>query len=301
MTPPLLHKGDRVAIVATARKVSPAEMEPAIGLLNHWGLDVQVDDSLFAAENQFAGSDTHRADCLQKAIDDPRIRAIFCARGGYGTVRMVDRVDFSPLLRNPKWIVGYSDVTVLHSHLHNVLNIETLHAIMPINIPAQSWEKNLPAIESLRQLLFEGSASCSFPSHPLSRAGEAEGVVVGGNLSILYSLMGSASDISTDGKILFIEDLDEYLYHIDRMMWCLRRAGKLNNLKALIVGAMSDMHDNATAFGKSAEEIVREAVEDFDYPVCFNAPFGHIGTENRALPLGRNVKISVGKESKIMI
>ena len=295
----LLKPGDLVALTATARKVSPAEVEPAIRLFESWGLRVAVPDGLFEADNQMAGSDASRADRLQKLVNDSEARAIICARGGYGTVRVVDRVDFSPLKMNPKWVVGYSDVTVLHSNIGRHCGIPTLHATMPLNIPADACRTVYPATESLRQVLFEGKAHYEFANEGVvgNRQGRCSAPVVGGNLSVLYSLLGSDSDIDTEGKILLLEDLDEYLYHIDRMMMALRRAGKLEGLRGLLVGAMSDMHDNAVPFGRTAEEIVRDAVADYGYPVAFNCRFGHIGTENRALPLGVETKVRVASDS----
>lgn len=297
-TPDFLTQGDKIAIVATARKVSSEEIQPSVELFRSWGLEVVYDERLFAADNQFAGPDDLRAACLQQYLDNPDIKAIVCARGGYGTVRIIDRLDFSAFARNPKWIVGYSDVTVLHSHINKCLNISTLHATMPLNIPADATVKSYPAIESLRAALFgnlQGYSNLQLrsPSSVHNRCGRCHGQVVGGNLSILYSLCGSASDIDTRGKILFIEDLDEYLYHIDRMMQNLKRTGKLQNINGLIVGALSDMHDNAIPFGKTAEEIVLEAVADYGYPVLFCQNFGHVGTENLALPLGVEMELSV--------
>lgn len=297
-----LKKGDRVAIAATARKVSPQEMEPAIKLLQHWGLEVVIPEGLYAEDHQMAGTDEHRAALLQSLIDDNDIRAILCARGGYGTVRILDRMNLAPLEQHPKWIIGYSDVTALHSHVHNLLGMETLHATIPINIPPDATAVPYPATDSLRQALFAGSCQYNLQcSTTLLRPGKAEGTIVGGNLSVLYSIMGSQSDIDTAGKILFIEDLDEYLYHIDRMMMCLKRSGKLDNLSALIVGGMSDMHDNAIPFGKTAEEIIWDAVKEYDYPVCMGMPFGHIGMGNRALILGRQTTLNITPNGNVTI
>ena len=193
-------------------------------------------------------------------------------------------------------------MTALHSHVHNLLGMETLHATMPINIPPDAAAVPYPATDSLRQALFAGSCEYNIQcSTTLLRPGKAEGVVVGGNLSVLYSIMGSQSDIDTAGKILFIEDLDEYLYHIDRMMMCLKRSGKLRNLRGLIVGGMSDMHDNAIPFGKTAEEIIWDAVKEYDYPVCMGMPFGHIGMENRALILGRQTELNIQPNGNVTI
>jgi muramoyltetrapeptide carboxypeptidase len=220
-------------------------MEPAIKLLQHWGLEVVIPEGLYAEDHQMAGTDSHRAAVLQRLIDDTDIRAILCARGGYGTVRILDCLNLTALEQHPKWIIGYSDVTALHSHIHNLLGMETLHATMPINIPPDAVAVPYPATDSLRQALFAGSCQYNLQcSTTLLRPGKAEGVVVGGNLSVLYSIMGSPSDIDTASKILFIEDLDEYLYHIDRMMMCLKRSGKLCNLKGIICRAVIHNDNN---------------------------------------------------------
>jgi muramoyltetrapeptide carboxypeptidase len=199
-------------------------------------------------------------------------------------------------VKNPKWIVGYSDITVLHSHIHRHFGIETLHAIMPVNFKDQC--DGNPAINSLKKALFGKPVSYRIPAEPYFRKGSAKGQLVGGNLSILYSLTNTNSDISPHGKILFIEDLDEYLYHIDRMMMNLRRSGKLENLAGLIVGGMTKMHDNEVPFHKTAIEIIAEAVEDYPYPVCYNFPAGHLD-DNRALILGREVTFEVADEVKL--
>lgn len=300
-SPQPLKEGDSVAIVATARKISETELKPAIRLFESWGLRVVLPKNIYAEDNQFAGSDEQRAADLQWAIDNEEVKAVVCARGGYGTVRIIDRIDFRRFAAAPKWIVGYSDVTVLHSHVHTNLGIATLHATMPLNITADDKDHPSPAIASLKQMLFEGHVNYLTPSHQDNRPGTATAPIVGGNLSILYSLCGSASDIVTEGKILFIEDLDEYLYHIDRMMQNLKRTGKLKGLKGLIVGGMTDMHDNTIPFGKRAEEIVIDAVKEYDYPVCFNAPFGHIGGENRAIALGVAVSLKCNQDGSFTI
>jgi muramoyltetrapeptide carboxypeptidase len=272
--PPFLKPGDKIAIAATARKVSKLEMQPAIEIFSGWGLEVVMHPDLFAEENQFAGPDALRAGIFQYYLDDDSIKAIICARGGYGTVRMIDRLDFSRFNHNPKWIIGYSDVTVLHNHIHTHTNVCSLHATMPINMQQPALSDT--SINQLYNSLFGISVETIIPPHPLNKYGHAKGQLVGGNLSVLFSLLGSTSDTDTAGKILFIEDLDEYLYHIDRMMQALKRAGKLSNLAGLVVGGMSDMRDNVIPFGKTAEEIIREAIGDFDYPVCFNYPAGHL-------------------------
>jgi len=287
--PPLLRKGDTVGIVSTARKISPEELQPAVKKLEEWGLKVKTGDNLFASYHQFAGTDDQRAHDFQSMIDDDDVKAVLCARGGYGTVRIVDRIDFSKFEQNPKWVIGYSDVTVLHSHIHN-LGVETLHATMPVNFPAGGQENN--ALLSLKEALFTGQTNYRIPAHQFNVEGRAEAVVTGGNLSILYSLTGSPSDIDSSGKILFFEDLDEYLYHIDRMMQNLKRNGKFDKTAAIIIGGMSDMNDNTIPYGKTAEEIVNEYVAESGCPVVFGFPAGHI-SDNRAVILGKKAVVNV--------
>jgi len=290
-TPPYLQKGDTVAIVAPARSVSIEEMMPAITLFEEWGLKVVLSEHLFAVQNQFAGTEEERAEDFQTMLDDDNVKAIFCARGGYGAVRIIDLILFEYFAQHPKWIVGYSDMTVLHSHIHTCFGVETLHATMPINVFANPHYESM---ESMHDALFGLPLSYQIPTTPLSRTGEGRGQLVGGNLSILYSLCASESDIRTEGKILFIEDLDEYLYHIDRMIQNMKRSGKLNHLSGLIVGGLSEMKDNTIPFGQTAEEIISEAVAEFDYPVCFGFPAGHLD-DNRALIMGREVKLIVNE------
>ncbi len=287
--PPYLNKGDKVAIVSTARKISKKELGHAVKVLENWGLIVVFGTSLFEEYYQFAGTDEKRAKDFQSALDDPTIKAIICARGGYGSVRIIDEIDFSNFHNVPKWIVGYSDVTVLHSHITNQINGCSIHGTMPINFESNTKE----ALDSLYSALFGKKVEYVLASNPKNRAGNSTGRLVGGNLSILYSLMGSPSGIDTRGCILFLEDLDEYLYHIDRMMLNLKRNGMLDVLSGLIVGAMSDMNDNPIPFGKSAEEIISDAVRDFDYPVVYGFPAGHID-DNRALYINKKANLMVG-------
>lgn len=292
--PSYLQKGDTVAIVSTARKITSDNIIPAIKLLEKWGLQVIIGETIGSEENQFSGSDEKRIADFQQMLDNPKIRAIWCARGGYGTVRIIDKLNFSAFKKNPKWIVGYSDITVLHSYIHN-FGIETLHATMPINLENNTQQ----ALESLKKSLFGKNLSYEIPADEKNKSGNASGELVGGNLSVLYSLLGSHSSINTDGKILFIEDLDEYLYHIDRMCINLKRNCYFENLKGLVVGGMTDMHDNEIPFGKTAEEILLDCVSEYDFPVVFNFPAGHLD-DNRALILGRKVTLEVGElKSKI--
>ena len=284
--PPHLKKGDKIAIIASARKIALEELGAAISVFKNWGLDVVLGDNLFKQNNQFSGTDAERAADLQTALDDKSIKAVISARGGYGTMRIIDKIDFSGFIEQPKWVIGYSDITVLHSHIHT-LGIQTLHATMPIN-----FSKNEEAVESLMKTLFAQHLTYEFEASVFNKKGVAEAEVVGGNLSLLYALSGSVSDLDTKGKILFMEDLDEYLYHIDRMLLNLQRAGKLRHLAGLLVGGMTDMKDNAIPFGKTAEEIIIDAVKEYDFPVCFNFPAGHVD-RNLALVLGKRMKLVV--------
>jgi muramoyltetrapeptide carboxypeptidase len=295
VTPPYLRQGDRIAIVSPARSISFEEVFPTIRLLESWGLEVILGTHMFGKHHQFSGTDDQRLHDLQQFLDDPGISAILCARGGYGTVRIIDRIDFAGFAEQPKWIVGYSDITVLHAHIHRHFNIETLHAVMPVNITASTPTDSL---ETLRNALFGSRIRYHFPAAGQSRSGEGEGQLVGGNLSILYSLMGSGSEIGTAGKILFLEDVDEYLYHVDRMMMSLKRSGKLDRLAGLIVGGMDRMNDNDIAFGQTAAEIIATAVKEYKYPVCFNFPAGH-GEKNLALILGRKIRLLVNQKVEI--
>ena len=291
-----------MALAAPARKVSPEEMAPAVAMLQSWGLEVLVPSGLYAADGQLAGSDAHRAALLQALLDDETVRAILCCRGGYGSVRIVDRLDFSRFARKPKWMVGYSDITVFHSHIQAHLGLPTLHATMPVNFPADG--RPTAATESLRRALF-GEPQVYEWEAPLTLNVQStrriEAPVAGGNLSMLYSLCGSPSAIDTRGKVLLIEDLDEYLYHIDRMMQNLKRNGMLDGLAALVVGGLTEMHDNTVPFGRTAEEIVADAVAEYGYPVVFGAPFGHLGDNNLALPLGTKMCLEFADSKKCRI
>ena len=293
--PPYLKKGDKIGIVSPARSISFDEVHPAIKLFQRYGLEVVLGNHVFSRHHQFAGTDGQRLHDFQQMLDDQAIRAIICSRGGYGSVRIIDQLDFSRFMDHPKWIVGYSDVTLFHSHLHRLAGVETLHATMPVNMAADA---NRTAIETMLNALFGYRITYSFTTQPPSREGKAEGILCGGNLSILYSLTGTASEVDTAGKILFIEDVDEYLYHIDRMMIHLKRAGKLDRLKGLIIGSMARMNDNTIPFGQTAEAIIASVVKDYRYPVCYGFPAGHLDN-NLALILGRKVKLTVGQKAEL--
>jgi muramoyltetrapeptide carboxypeptidase len=290
ISPPFLKPGDSVGIVAPARKISEEELLPSIKVLQSWGLKVKLSKRIYASFNQFAGKDEVRQQGFQAMLDDTEVKAIFSARGGYGALRIIDSLDFTQFKKHPKWIVGYSDVTVFHNHIHSHTGIETLHATMPIN-----FEKDGESLALLKKTLFGEPITYTLASHTLNRNGESKGILVGGNLSLLYALASTPSDIDTRDKILFLEDLDEYLYHIDRMMMQLKRGGKLANLKGLIIGSFSEMKDNTVPFGKTAEEIILDAVKEYNYPVCFGFPAGH-GNKNFPLFMGRTVSLSAKQE-----
>jgi muramoyltetrapeptide carboxypeptidase len=294
MKPPKpLQKGSTVGILSTARKISIPEVEAAIELLHSWDLKVVLGTTIDLEAHQFAGDDAARIENFQQFLDDDGIDAIWCARGGYGTIRMIDGIDFSKFTQQPKWIIGYSDVTVLHSKAQQ-LQVESLHATMPINVPKNSTA----SLESLRKVLFGESLQYTIPSVSYNRKGVASGELVGGNLSMLYSMLGSDLSLQTNGKILFLEDLDEYLYHVDRMLMNLKRNGYFENLAGLIVGGMTDMHDNTIPFGKNAHEIILEITSEYDFPICFNFPAGHLD-DNRALIFGRNVSLQITSEVQL--
>jgi muramoyltetrapeptide carboxypeptidase len=289
--PPFLKTGDTVAIVAPARKISARELAPAIDVIESWGLKVKVGNNIYAGDNQYAGTDEQRCADFQAMLDDSGVNAIISARGGYGTLRIIDKLNFFELAKYPKWIAGYSDVTVLHSHINKNIGMETLHCTMPV-----SFSKDSESVNLLKKALFGREMEYTFDNHLLNRKGDSEAELVGGNLSLLYALASSASDVNTDGKILFLEDLDEYLYHIDRMMMQLKRSGKLSRLKGLVLGGFTEMKDNTVPFGKTAEQIIMDAVNEYNYPVCFGFPAGH-GEKNFPLYLGRKVQISVQEKT----
>jgi len=294
ITPPYLKKGDTIAIVATARKNIEDNLQPAISWLKNWGLEVVIGNTIGLDRNQLAGTDEERAADFQTQLDNPNIKAIWCVRGGYGTVRIIDMLDFSKFKQTPKWIVGFSDVTVLHSHL-NTMGFQSIHGIMPVSVKATEDAK-----ESLRKALFGEHIEYTVPCENMNRLGKAKGELVGGNLSILYSLFGSVSAIDCTDKILFIEDLDEYLYHIDRMMMNLKRNGCLESLKGIIVGGMTKMNDNEIPWGKNALEIIDDVTSKYNIPIIYNFPAGHMA-DNRALVFGRQISMEVNDlESKVV-
>ena len=294
ITPPYLQKGDTIAIVATARKNIDDNLKPAIALAKSWGLEVVIGKSIGLDDHQLAGTDEQRAADFQSMIDNPNIKAIWCVRGGYGTARMLDLVDFSKFKESPKWVIGFSDVTVLHSHL-NTLGIASIHGIMPVNVEKASTEVE----ETLRKSLFGETLEYKVSCENENKLGVAEGELVGGNLSILYSLMGSESQVNCKGKILFLEDLDEYLYHIDRMMLSLKRCGCFEGLNGLVVGSFIKMHDNEIPWGKTAHQIILDVTKKYNFPIVFNFPAGHIH-DNNTLIFGKKVSLNSNDKETIL-
>lgn len=292
--PEYLKKGDTVGILATARKIDLATLQPGIKLLESWGLKIVIGKTIGKEQNQLAGPDWQRATDFQEMLDNPNIKAIWAAKGGYGTVRIVDRINFDNFKKRPKWVIGFSDVTVMHSHINN-MNIGTLHAIMAISAKSATPE----AIESFRKALFGEKLEYHIPHHAFNKNGKATGELVGGNLSVLYSIQGSESAVDMNGKILFLEDLDEYLYHIDRMMMNLKRNGSLKGLKGIIIGGMTSMNDNDIPWGHDSLEIIQDIVKDLNIPVAYNFPAGHI-KDNRALILGKTVTFEVNDKETVL-
>lgn len=293
--PPYLQPGDRIRIVSPAGKVQKDKVLPGIKLLQDEGYDVVVGKHVFDKHFQYAGTDLQRAADFQEAINDPDTKAIICARGGYGTVRIIEKTDFSPLLKNNKWIVGFSDITILHTVL-NKLGLASIHGAMPGFFVEN--KKMTRSFLSLMELISTGKSQFDIKAHELNRSGSCTGELVGGNLSLIYSLQGTPWQLETRGKILIIEDLTEYFYHLDRMMQNLRLAGQLKNLAGLIVGGFTEMKDNDSPFGKTAYEIIMDAVQDYHFPVCFDFPVGHI-PKNLALMLGSNYHLNLAESCKL--
>ncbi len=291
ITPAPLEKGNKVAIVAPGKSIDEHAVDAALDIFESWGLEVVLGRYLFSSHDQFAGKDKHRAKDLQNVIDDSSIKAIFCVRGGYGTTRIIDDINFTALRSHPKWIIGFSDITALLSHLYN-LGYESIHGIMPALFGKKGTKK---AISSLKDLLFGKIPNYVVSPHKLNNIGEGKGNLVGGNLAILCHLIGSSSDIITDDTILFLEDVGEPLYNLDRMMIQLKRSGKLERLAGMVVGQFTETKDEGDVpFGKNAMEIIQQHVANFDFPVCFGFQAGHVAL-NLALPIGRKCILSVDK------
>ncbi|MFB9055490.1 LD-carboxypeptidase [Mariniflexile ostreae] len=298
--PPYLVAGDTVAIVAPSGilKHRTREIEQAKALLKSWGLHYVIGKHVFAQAHHFAGTDDERCEDFQNAMDDPKIKAIWCARGGYGTVRILDKLEYSKFKENPKWVIGYSDITALHNQIHNQ-GVESIHAMMCTSLQ-DNPEAIKETIETFKATLFGEPLFYELKGSAYNKTGTVTGPLVGGNLSILYSMLGSNTSIDTTGKILFIEEIGEYKYHIDRMLQSLKRAGYFNNCKAVLVGDINKIRKNTTLWGASIEQLILDVLSEYDFPVAFNMPAGH-EKDNRALILGRTVGLSVEKEKSKLV
>lgn len=283
----------KIALIAPARKMEAADIEIGKQCLQKWGFQLTEGAHLYSQHNQFAGTDSERILDFQNALNDPTVTILLCARGGYGSLRIVDAIDFTEA--NNKIIAGYSDITVFHNHLISKHNISSLHCTMPVNMASNSSE----SLESLKDALLRKNLHYEIAAHSLNKTGDAEGILFGGNLSLIYAMNGSSSLPNPNGKILFLEDLDEYLYHIDRMILNLKRSGILQKIAGLIIGGFTGMKDNPTPFGKTAEQIIREHTEEYNYPVCFGFPAGHVN-DNRALIMGGKTRLTVNPDKVIV-
>lgn len=301
--PDYLKAGDQIGITCPAGFITPEEIQPAVALMESWGFKIVVGRTVGKRDFTFGGTDAERAADLQEMLDNPALKAIMCARGGYGMVRIIDQLDFSRFARKPKWIIGFSDITLLHCHLSRNYGIASLHSKMCNSFPSD-WTKAEPiqieTILSIRQALTGESMRYQAPAHPANHIGMAEGILIGGNLSIIETLSGTASDLKTAGKILFLEDTGEYLYRIDRMFWNLKRTGKLKDLKGLIIGGFKVKPDDpGEEFGRTLTDIVQQHSNGITYPVCFDFPVGH-QRNNFALKCGVKHRLTVNATGTVL-
>ncbi len=292
-TPPYLQPGDTIGILCPAGFMQTEKVQAAVDTIRQWGFNVKVGNTVGGNSlNYFSGTDDERLKELQEMMDDAGIKAILCARGGYGTGRIIERINFEKFVEQPKWVIGFSDITVLHCHLFSNYKIASLHAPMAnaFNDGGQHGE----FVQSLYAALTGKTINYKCEAHIFNKAGKAEGRLAGGNLALLAHIVGTSSDIKTKNKILFIEDIGEYIYNVDRMLYQLKRSGKLKKLAGLIIGKFSDPKDTDRPFGKSTEEVIRDIVQEYDYPVCFNFPVGH-EKENLALKAGLKYSLDVAE------
>ena len=296
--PPYLKKGDTIGVLAPAGFMAVEKMQTCIETLDSWGYSVRMGSTTHSAsQNYFSGTDEERLLDLQQMMDDPDIKAILCARGGYGVSRIIDKLNFKKFRKHPKWIIGYSDITVLHAHLYSNYRISSMHA--PMAAAFNDGEFDNPYIRSLKNTLEGGESDYQCAPHSYNRTGKVKGVLVGGNLSLLTHIIGTRSDFSTNKKILFVEDIGEYLYNVDRMFLQLKRSGKLNQLSALIIGGFTENKDTERPFGKEVFEIIHDHIKEYEYPVCFNFPVSH-EKENFALKIGMKYKLEITNEKVIL-
>jgi muramoyltetrapeptide carboxypeptidase len=296
--PPYLQKGDTIGLVCPAGYMPVEKVSECIRVLNEdWGFTTKVGNTVGRQYHYFSGTDEERLEDFQHMLDDDNVKAILCARGGYGLSRIIDKIDFRKFKTSPKWIIGFSDITILHSHIYRNYRVSTLHAPMANAFNEEGYKNEF--VQSLRHALEGKKIKYHVPPHEFNRKGEAIGELAGGNLALLTHLAGTDSDLKTKGRLLFIEDVGEYLYNIDRMMYQLKRSGKLDKLAGLIVGGFTDMKDTERPFGQNVYEIIRDAVAEYDYPVCFDFPVSH-DVKNYALKIGVGYKLKVGKNKVVL-
>ncbi|HYF33070.1 MAG TPA: LD-carboxypeptidase [Chitinophagaceae bacterium] len=292
--PPYLQPGDTIGIVCPAGYMPEEKAQTCINTLQEWGYNVKIGFTVGGnSENYFSGTDEERLYDLQQMLDDDMVQAVMCGRGGYGTGRIIELVDFKKFSKHPKWIIGYSDITILLAHIYTNYQVAGMHA--PMVSAFNDGGATSEYVLSLKNLLSGGKANYTCPPHAYNKKGKAEGVLVGGNLSLVAHLTGTSSDIKTKGRILFLEDVTEYLYNIDRMFWHLKRNGKLDKLEGLIIGGFTEMQDTARPYGKEVHDIIHEIVKDYDYPVCFGFPVSH-APENYALKTGVKHRLIISGE-----
>lgn len=302
--PPFLKPGNTLAISSPAGYITVEELQPAIRQMESWGLNIRLGTTIGKRDGTFGGTDQERAGDLQQLIDDPDVDAIMCARGGYGMVRIIDQVDFSRFRRHPKWMIGFSDITVLHAHLNTVVRVPSIHSKMCNSFP-EVWEDadalQQETILSIRDILFGKPMKFQLPHHVYNRTGKGVGELIGGNCKTIESIAGSRSDLFTDHKILFLEDTGEYLYSIDRMFWNLKRSGKLDSLAGLVIGGfkIKPSEDPEEEFNRDIYQIIMEKVGDCNYPVCFDFPVGH-QKNNFALMCGSRVHLEISSEGAFL-
>ncbi len=292
--PSYLKPGDTIGLVCPAGYMPTEKYQTCVETLINWGFKVVIGETPGHQFNYFSGTDEERLNDLQQMMDDKNIKAILCARGGYGTGRIIDRLDFKKFEKSTKWVIGFSDITVLHNHLFSNYKIASLHAPMAAAFNDSEFKNQY--VQSLRNALLGRKANYSVGGNTLNQNGKATGILVGGNLSLLVNVIGTSSDIKTKNKILFIEEVGEYIYSADRMMYQLKRSGKLDHLKGLIIGRFSDMKDTTIPFGQTIEEAIKDLIKDYDYPVCFGFPVSH-DKENYALKIGVKYKLNVSLAS----
>ena len=294
ITPPYLKKGDTIGIMCPAGFMPVEKAETCIGVLQEWGYNVKVGKTLGSQYNYFSATDEERLDELQQMLDDDKVKAILFGRGGYGVGRIIDKISFKKFRKNPKWLIGYSDITILHAHLFSKYKIASLHSPMAAAFNDEEYKSEY--IQSLQKTLKGQKQKYSCAPHPFNKSGKADGILVGGNLSLLAHLIGTPSDVNTAGKILFIEDVGEYIYNIDRMLYQLKRSGKFDKLSGLIVGSFSDMKDTTVPFGQETYTVINDIIKEYDFPVCFQFPLGHT-RENFPLKVGMEYQLKISNKN----